>query len=96
MSEYKLILVTDPRINRITNEVTQVVKSGVKSTLQERFPTISANANTVVWNANIPSQDTLIDRNNLKIRAKINFWFKKNSRRCISPSSWRRRNGYSG
>ena len=73
----KLILVTDPRINRITNEVTQVVKSGVKTTLQEKFPTISANANTVVWNANIPSNDTLIDRNNIKVRAKINFWYKQ-------------------
>jgi len=77
MSANKLILVTDPRINRITNEVTQVVKSGVKTTLQEKFPTISANANTVVWNANIPSNDTLIDRNNIKVRANIDFWFKK-------------------
>jgi hypothetical protein len=76
-SKNNMIKVSDPRINRISDKITQVVKTGAKSTLQEKFPTVIANANNITFNCNIPSIDTLIDRNNMKIKCPIVFNFKK-------------------
>jgi hypothetical protein len=68
-----MIHVSDSRINKLSDKVTQVVKSGAKTTLQELIETTSSNANTVKFTKQVPSPNILIDRNNLPVKGIIDF-----------------------
>lgn len=79
MSQTKKILVDDPRSSKIStrNDVSQVVKSGMKNILHQEYTPASVNSNNVHYSIQIPSNDTLTDRSNVRHKAKIQFYFTK-------------------
>lgn len=78
MTDTKKLLVTDPRISKISTlkEVTQAVKSGPKSTLYKEVKPNSVNSNDIDWSLVHQSDDTIIDPS-FKYKATINFYVRK-------------------
>ena len=66
-------LIEDPRISKSAiNDVTVGVKSGpASSTVQKYLPNSNSSTN-VLWNVNIPSENTLVDRH-IYIEGKLQF-----------------------
>ena len=66
-------LIEDPRISKSAiNDVTVGVKSGpASSTVQKYLPNSNSSTN-VLWNVNVPSENTLVDRH-LYVEGKLQF-----------------------
>ena len=62
-SELSTFLIEDPRISRITSDIHVAVKDGPASCVIQGYPTNSNSASTTLFNVNVPSENTLVDRN---------------------------------
>jgi len=69
-SELSTFLVQDPRISRITSDVHVAVKDGPASCVVQGYPTNSNSSSTTLFNVNVPSENTLVDRN-LRVQGTI-------------------------
>lgn len=69
-SELSTFLVEDPRISRITNDIHIAVKDGPASCVVQGYPTNSNSSSTTLFNVNVPSENTLVDRN-LRVQGTI-------------------------
>ena len=69
-SELSTFLVQDPRISRITSDVQVAVKDGPASCVVQGYPTNSNSSSTTLFNVNVPSENTLVDRN-LRVQGTI-------------------------
>jgi hypothetical protein len=69
-SEIKTILVNDPRISRITSDIHVAVKEGPASCVVQGYKTNSNSNSTTLFNVNVPSENTLVDRN-LRVQATL-------------------------
>ena len=71
-ADFKTALIKDSRIAGITSQLTYAVMSGGSSVNYQSFPAISPNSTSITFNVNVPSENTLVNREVL-IRTKINF-----------------------
>ena len=62
-SELSTFLIEDPRISRITSDIHVAVKDEPASCVIQGYPTNSNSASTTLFNVNVPSENTLVDRN---------------------------------
>ena len=62
-SELSTFLIEDPRISRITSDIHVAVKDGPASCVIQGYPTNSNSASTTLFNVNVRSENTLVDRN---------------------------------
>jgi len=63
-------LIDDPRVSKITDKIVIGVKEGVASSSIMTYKYNSNSSSSTMWNINIPSENTLIDRN-LIVRSQI-------------------------
>ena len=63
MSELCTVLISDSRYNDITDRVTIGVKDGPASVIHQKYQHNSNSTSSTLFNINIPSENTLIDRN---------------------------------
>ena len=78
-SELSTFLIEDPRISRITSDIHVAVKDGPASCVIQGYPTNSNSASTTLFNVNVPSENTLVDRNirvsrHYSVRDEIDRW----------------------
>lgn len=71
-SEINTILVSDPRISRISSDIHVAVKEGPASCVVQGYKTNSNSNSTTLFNVNVPSENTLVDRN-LRINGTIHL-----------------------
>jgi hypothetical protein len=69
-SELSTFLIEDPRISRITSDIQVAVKDGPASCVVQGYPTNSNSSSTTLFNVNVPSENTLVDRN-LRVQGTI-------------------------
>ena len=66
-------LIEDPRISKSAiNDVTVGVKSGPASSTVQKYISNSNSSTNVLWNVNVPSENTLVDRH-IYIEGKLQF-----------------------
>lgn len=66
-------LIEDPRISKSAiNDVTVGVKSGPASSTVQKYQPNSNSSTNVLWNVNVPSENTLVDRH-IYIEGKLQF-----------------------
>ena len=63
MSELSTVLISDSRYNDITSSVTIGVKDGPASVIHQKYQHNSNSTSSTLFNVNVPSENTLIDRN---------------------------------
>ena len=63
MSELSTVLINDSRYNDITDSVTIGVKDGPASVIYQKYQDNSNSTSSTLFNVNIPSENTLVDRN---------------------------------
>ena len=63
MSELSTVLISDSRYNDITSSVTIGVKDGPASLIHQKYQHNSNSTSSTLFNINVPSENTLIDRN---------------------------------
>ena len=63
MSEIKTVLIDDNRISGITDEILMAVKKGPSSSVIQSYKQISNSSSNVLFNVNVPSENTLVNRN---------------------------------
>ena len=63
MSELSTVLIQDGRYNDITDRVTIGVKDGLASVIYQKYHPNSNSSSSNLFNVNIPSENTLVDRN---------------------------------
>ena len=63
MSELSTVLISDSRYADITSSVTIGVKDGPASVIHQKYQTNSNSTSSTLFNINVPSENTLIDRN---------------------------------
>ena len=63
MSELSTVLINDSRYNDITSSVTIGVKDGPASVIHQKYQHNSNSTSSTLFNVNVPSENTLIDRN---------------------------------
>ena len=71
-ADFKTALIKDSRIAGITSQLTYAVMSGGSSVNYQSFPAISPNSTSMTFNVNVPSENTIVNREIL-IKTKINF-----------------------
>ena len=74
MSELSTVLISDSRYKYITDRVTIGVKDGPASVIHQRYQTNSNSTSTSLFNINIPSENTLIDRN-IHVEGKVSCYY---------------------
>jgi hypothetical protein len=63
MSEIKTVLIDNNRISGITDEILMAVKKGPSSSVIQSYKQISNSSSNVLFNVNVPSENTLVNRN---------------------------------
>ena len=63
MSELSTVLINDSRYKNITDSVTIGVKDGPASVIHQKYKHNSNSTSSTLFNINVPSENTLIDRN---------------------------------
>jgi hypothetical protein len=63
MSELSTVLINDSRYKDITDRVTIGVKDGPASVIHQKYQHNSNSTSSTLFNVNVPSENTLIDRN---------------------------------
>ena len=63
-------LIEDPRLSKISDKIVIGVKDGPASSSVMPYKFNSNSSSTTMWNLNVPSENTLVDRH-LTVRAKI-------------------------
>ena len=63
MSELSTVLINDSRYKDITDSVTIGVKDGPASVIHQKYQHNSNSTSSTLFNVNVPSENTLIDRN---------------------------------
>jgi len=63
MSEINTFLIADPRYADITSSLNIAVKDGPASVICQKYTHNSNSSSNSLWNVNIPSENTVIDRN---------------------------------
>jgi hypothetical protein len=63
MSEIKTVLIDDNRISGITDEILMAVKKGPSSIVIQSYKQISNSSSNVLFNVNVPSENTFLNRN---------------------------------
>ena len=71
-ADFKTALIKDSRIAGITSQLTYAVMSGGSSCNYQSFPAISPNSTSITFNVNVPSENTIVNREVL-VKTKINF-----------------------
>jgi len=71
-ADFKTALIKDSRISQITDQLTYAVMAGGSSVNYQSFPAISPNSTSITFNVNVPSENTIVNREVL-IKTKINF-----------------------
>jgi len=61
--DFDTVLITDSRIEQITDRCTFGVKSGASSSTYQSFEAVSKSTNTITHNINVPSESVVLDRN---------------------------------
>ena len=69
-ADFKTALIKDSRIAGITSQLTYAVMSGGSSVNYQSFPAISPNSTSMTFNVNVPSENTIVNREIL-IKTKI-------------------------
>jgi len=74
MSELSTVLVNDSRYNDITDSVTIGVKDGPASVIYQKYQHNSNSTSSTLFNVNVPSENTLIDRN-IHVQGSVNCYY---------------------
>jgi hypothetical protein len=74
MADINPVLVKDKRILQITDQVDYAVYSGASQNTYQQFVATTASASNLSFNVNVPSENTVVDRNVL-LSATVNFNF---------------------
>ena len=74
MSELSTVLINDSRYNVITDSVTIGVKDGPASVIHQKYQHNSNSTSSTLFNVNIPSENTLIDRN-IHVQGRISCYY---------------------
>ena len=69
-SELNTVLISDPRYSNIKSNITIAVKDGPASVICQKYNTNSNSSSSTQWSVNVPSENTLIDRN-LKVEGTL-------------------------
>jgi hypothetical protein len=73
-SELNTYLVTDSRYSNIKSQISIAVKDGPASVICQKYNPNSNSSSSTLWNVNVPSENTLIDRN-LKIEGTLQCYY---------------------
>lgn len=73
-SEINTYLVTDSRYSNIKSQISIAVKDGPASVICQKYNPNSNSSSSTLWNVNVPSENTLIDRN-LKIEGTLSCYY---------------------
>jgi hypothetical protein len=73
-SEINTYLVTDSRYSNIKSQISIAVKDGPASVICQKYNPNSNSSSSTLWNVNINSENTLIDRN-LKIEGTLQCYY---------------------
>jgi len=72
--DFDTVLITDSRIEQITDRCTFGIKSGASSSTYQSFEAVSKSTNTITHNVNVPSESIVVDRNiSILTRFSVNF-----------------------
>jgi len=74
MSELSTVLISDSRYADITSSVTIAVKDGPASVIHQKYLTNSNSTSSTHFNINVPSENTLIDRN-LHVEGTVSCYY---------------------
>jgi len=74
MSELSTVLINDSRYNDITSSVTIGVKDGPANVIHQKYQHNSNSTSSTLFNVNVPSENTLIDRN-IHIEGTISCYY---------------------
>jgi hypothetical protein len=74
MSELSTVLISDSRYKDITDSVTIGVKDGPASVIHQKYQHNSNSTSSTLFNVNIPSENTLIDRN-IHVEGRISCYY---------------------
>jgi hypothetical protein len=74
MSELSTVLISDSRYNDITSSVTISVKDGPASVIHQKYQHNSNSTSSTLFNVNVPSENTLIDRN-IHVQGTISCYY---------------------
>ena len=74
MSELSTVLINDSRYNAITDRVTIGVKDGPASVIYQKYQSNSNSTSSTLFNVNVPSENTLIDRN-IHIQGNVSCYY---------------------
>ena len=74
MSELSTVLINDSRYNDITDSVTIGVKDGPASVIYQKYQHNSNSTSSTLFNVNIPSENTLVDRN-IHVQGSVNCYY---------------------
>ena len=74
MSELSIVLINDSRYKDITDSVTIGVKDGPASVIHQKYQHNSNSTSSTLFNVNIPSENTLIDRN-IHVEGRISCYY---------------------
>lgn len=72
--DFDTVLITDSRIEQITDRCTFGIKSGASSSTYQSFEAVSKSTNTITHNVNVPSESIVVDRN-ISILTQMTFKF---------------------
>ena len=74
MSELNTFLVSDARYSDVTDKLSVAVKDGPASVIPQKYKHNSNSQSTTLYNVNVPSENTLIDRN-FKIQGALSCYY---------------------
>jgi len=74
MSSFKTVLVRDSVIGDITSDIDYAVKSGASQCTFQQFPSTSASNSALIFNVQVPSENTIIGRD-MMINTGLTFRF---------------------
>ena len=77
MSELNTFLIADPRYADVTSSVSVAVKDGPASVIPQSYTHNSNSQSSTVYDINIPSENTLVDRN-LKVEGYVRVTYTTN------------------
>jgi len=74
MSELSTNLIQDSRYNVITDRVTIGVRDGPASVIHQKYQPNSNSTSSTLINVNVPSENTLVDRN-IHVQATVSCYY---------------------
>ena len=74
MSELNTFLVSDSRYSDVSDKLSVIVKDGPASVIPQKYKHNSNSQSTTLYNVNVPSENTLIDRN-FKIQGALSCYY---------------------